>query len=152
MEITISLEAILKQKGYVKIPFALSKTNHLLIKASINKKNGVFILDTGASNSCIDFSDIDFFDLKAVDSNHLATGAGSNEMPTKLSHENEIKIGKWSIHDHTIIAMDLSHVNYALKQFKAKPVKGILGADILMAGEALIDYANSFLYLKQGLT
>jgi len=149
MKITISLEDILKQNSYVKIPFILSKTNHLLIKASINQLKGVFILDTGASNSCIDFSDIDFFNLNAVDSNHLATGAGSNQMPTKLSHQNEIKIGKWSSQNHTIIAMDLSHVNYALKQYKAKPVKGILGADILLAGEALIDYANNFLYLKK---
>ena len=36
-----------------------------------------------------------------------------------------------------------------LKNFKIKPIKGILGADILMLGDALIDYNSCFLYLKK---
>lgn len=149
MEITLNLGDLLKQKGYVKIPFKISKTNHLLVHASINNQKGLFILDTGASNSCIDFGDVDFFKLDAQASDHLATGAGSNQMETKLSHNNLIKLGKWSYANQMIIAMYLSHVNFALKSHKAKAVKGILGADILLNGEALIDYAHCFLYLKK---
>ena len=149
MEITIYLSEILKQKGYTRIPFFISKTNHIIIRATINHQKGLFILDTGASNSCIDFDDIDFFKLKAETSDHLATGAGSNQMETKLSHQNTIKLGTWLFQNQMIIAMDLSHVNQALKNYKIKPIKGILGADILMLGDALIDYKNCFLYLKK---
>jgi len=41
----------------------------------------------------------------------------------------------------------LSHVNEALKQHKAKPVHGIIGADVLMKGKAIVDYYNHCLYL-----
>jgi hypothetical protein len=43
---------------------------------------------------------------------------------------------------------DLSHVNEALIQHKSKPVHGIIGADVLLKGKAIVDYANYFLYLQ----
>ena len=46
------LQDILKKEKYKKINFKISKTQHLLVKATINGVSGDFILDTGASNSC----------------------------------------------------------------------------------------------------
>ena len=40
------------------------------------------------------------------------------------------------------------HVNLALKQYKMKPVDGIIGADVLLQGKGIIDYYNHYLYLK----
>jgi hypothetical protein len=42
---------------------------------------------------------------------------------------------------------DLSHVNEALIQHKSKPVHGIIGADVLLKGKAIVDYYNHYLYL-----
>jgi hypothetical protein len=42
----------------------------------------------------------------------------------------------------------MSHVNDALRHYKTKPVHGIIGADILLKGNAIIDYSNHYLYLK----
>jgi hypothetical protein len=42
----------------------------------------------------------------------------------------------------------MSHVNEALIQYKTKPVDGIIGADVLLKGKAIIDYCNHCLYLK----
>ena len=58
-----NLHDVLKGKGYKKIPFKVSKTQHLLIKATINGVNGNFILDTGASNSCIGFENVSYFNV-----------------------------------------------------------------------------------------
>jgi len=44
---------------------------------------------------------------------------------------------------------DLSHVNTALTQHNAKKVDGIIGADILRKGKAIIDYNKNVLYLKK---
>jgi hypothetical protein len=41
---------------------------------------------------------------------------------------------------------DLSHVNEALIQHKSKPVHGIIGADVLLKGKAIVDYANYFVF------
>ena len=59
------LQDILKKEKYKKISFKVSKTQHLLIKATVNGISGNFILDTGASNSCVGFEGIDLFNLKA---------------------------------------------------------------------------------------
>ena len=48
-----------------------------------------------------------------------------------------------------MVLFDLSHVNEALKQQDASEVQGIIGADILGAGKAIIDYNKRKLFLKK---
>lgn len=142
------LPDILKKEKYKKVRFTLSKTNHLLVTASINGVKGKFILDTGASNSCVDFLDIEPFKLTAEHSKAKAAGAGATGMFTQIAQDNVLTIGRWKYTGFSLIVFDMSHVNAALKEHKAKPVKGILGADVLMHGKAIVDYANHFVYLK----
>jgi predicted aspartyl protease len=58
------LHLVLKKENYKKVKFKITKTQHLLIKAKINGVLGNFILDTGASTSCIGFESVDLFLLK----------------------------------------------------------------------------------------
>ena len=138
----------LKNNNYKKINFKVSKTQHLLIKATINGVSGNFILDTGASNSCVGFEGVDKFGLKAGKSKTKASGAGATGMFTQLAKNNSLKIGRWKTEDLQLIIFDMAHVNEALRQHKAKPVHGIIGADILLEGKAIIDYFNHCLYLQ----
>lgn len=142
------LQIILKKENYKKINFKVSKTQHLLIKATINDVAGNFILDTGASNSCVGFEGIDKFGLKAGKSKTKASGAGATGMLTQLAKNNSLQIGRWKTEGLHLIIFDMEHVNEALQQHKAKPVDGIIGADILLDGKAIIDYYNHCLYLK----
>jgi predicted aspartyl protease len=143
-----NLHEVLKKERYKKINFKVSKTQHLLIRANINGVNGNFILDTGASNSCVGFESIEFFNLTAGKSKTKAAGAGATGMVTQLAKNNTLKIGRWKTEDFHLIIFDMTHVNQALKQYKAKPVHGIIGADVLLQGKAIIDYYNHCLYLK----
>lgn len=138
----------LKKKGYKRIKFKLSKTQHLVIKAKINGIEGRFILDTGASNSCVGFEGIEQFSLSASDSDTKAAGAGGIGMLTQASMKNKLKLGRWGHKNFAIVIFDMSHVNEALRQYKAKPVHGIIGADVLMKGKAIIDYYNHCFYLR----
>ena len=142
------LQHLLKKEKYKKINFKVSKTQHLLVKATINGILGNFILDTGASNSCVGFESIDYFNLTAGKSKTKASGAGATGMFTQLAKNNALQIGRWKTDDFHLVIFDLSHVNEALQQYKAKPVHGIIGADILLEGKAIIDYYNHCLYLK----
>jgi hypothetical protein len=138
----------LKNKGYKRINFKISKTQHLLIKGKINDIEGNFILDTGASSSCVGFDAVEHFNLSATDSETKAAGAGGIGMLTQISQQNTLKMGRWKTDELNLVIFDMSHVNEALKQFKVKPVHGIIGADILMKGKAIIDYYNHCFYLK----
>lgn len=142
-----NLHEILKKEKYKKVKFKITKTQHLLIKAQINGIKGNFILDTGASNSCVGFEHINLFNLNAEDSKTKASGAGATGMLTQVSTANKLQLGSWKNHDFDLVIFDMSHVNEALIAYKAKPVDGIIGADILLKGKAIIDYYNHYLYL-----
>lgn len=138
----------LKSKGYKKIKLKVSKTHHLVIKAKINGIEGNFILDTGASSSCVGFGDIEHFKLMAEDSLTKAAGAGAVGMDTQTSSNNTLQLGRWKTNDFSLVIFNMEHVNLALEQYNAKPVHGIIGADILMKGKGIIDYNGESFYLK----
>ena len=87
------LHHILKRENYKKIKFKVSKTQHLLIKAKINGVKGNFILDTGASSSCVGFESIELFQLEAKKSKTQASGAGANGMFTQMATGNKLQLG-----------------------------------------------------------
>ena len=120
----------------------------MVLKATINGVKGTFILDTGASNSCVGFESIELFQLKAGKSKTKASAAGATGMFTQLAKNNTLQLGRWKNSAFHLVIFDLSHVNLALQQHKAKPVQGIIGADVLLDGKAIIDYFNHCLYLK----
>jgi predicted aspartyl protease len=134
-------------KGYTKVKLHLTKTNHFEIKVTLNGVKGLFILDTGASNSCVGFEAVENFKLKAKDSEIKAAGAGATDMTTQISKKNSIKIGKWKKNKIALILFNLTHVNTALITHNSKPVDGIIGADLLKKAKAIIDYKNKDLYL-----
>ncbi len=144
----ISLPQILNKENYKKIKFKLTKTQHLHIKANINGVKGNFILDTGASNCCVCVKNVALFKLTAKKTKTKAAGAGATGMDTQIAKNNMLQLGRWKMEDLNIVIFDLSHVNQALIEHKSKPVHGIIGADILLKGKAIIDYYNHYLYLK----
>jgi len=144
-----SLKKFLKNKGYSKISLVLTETNHFEVSAKINGISGRFILDTGASNTCIGTDRIDYFNLISEASQIKAAGAGATEMETLISSKNKIEIGDWKKKKQKVVLFDLVHVNQALTNHNALPVDGIIGADILKKGNAVIDYDKKCLYLKK---
>lgn len=145
----MELKGILKRKGYIRIKLKKINTNHFELKGKLNGVKGRFILDTGASNSCVSIDLIDKFKLTATDSETKAAGAGAIGMETKIATQNWIEINKWIFKKFAIVLFDLTHVNTALTEHGADAVDGIIGADILEKGKAIIDYDAKCLYLKK---
>ncbi|MBL7473884.1 retropepsin-like aspartic protease family protein [Robertkochia sediminum] len=143
-----SLKKFLNDKEYTRIKLTRTKTNHFEMDAAINGVAGKFILDTGASSTCIGLDCIEKFKLNSEASDIRAAGAGASNMPTEISKKNEITIGNWSRKRIKIVLFDLTHVNQALINHNASPVNGIIGSDILKRGKAIIDYDKKALYLR----
>ena len=144
-----SLKKTLLKKKYVAIKLKRIVTNHLEVKGQINGVKGRFILDTGASNSCVGIDLQEYFKLEVQESEIKAAGAGAIGMETLESKKNSLLLGEWKINSFSLVLFDLSHVNSALEQHKAKSVHGIIGADILEKGKAVIDYKKKIVYLKK---
>lgn len=144
-----SLKKYLIDKKYERVPLVLTATNHFEVNASINGVTGRFILDTGASNTCVGFDRLEFFNLTSKDSKIKAAGAGATDMETRISTKNTITIGAWKKKKIKIVLFDLVHVNEALTAHKAMPVDGIIGADLLKKAKAVIDYGKHCVYLRR---
>jgi predicted aspartyl protease len=144
-----SLKKYLKKRNYIAVPLTLTATHHLEVMARINGISGRFILDTGASNSCVGLDKIEHFKLISKASEVKAAGAGATDMETQLSTKNTLKIGGWKKKKIKIILFNLEHINEALTSHDALPVDGIIGADVLEKGRAVIDYQTTTLYLKK---
>ncbi|WP_188457247.1 retropepsin-like aspartic protease [Psychroflexus planctonicus] len=143
-----SLKQFLLQKKYSLIKLTTTATEHLQLTCTINNVSGDFILDTGASNSCVDFKYADYFKLLTEDSKVRAAGAGATNMLTRSSTKNSLNIGNWTYSKFNLVLFDMTHVNQALVEHESEVIHGIIGADILNAGKAIIDYKKKRLYLK----
>ena len=144
---SITLNKFLKNEGYSSIKLIFLETKHYLIEAKVNGIDGRFILDTGASNSCICTSLEDKFKVISKESKEKASSANSEMTHTKISKSNIIQIGKWE-DKIKLITFDMSHINTAFSEKKVDPIDGIVGADVLKKSKAVIDYESNKLYLK----
>ena len=144
-----SLKKHLLKKGYTAIPLRRTNTEHFEVDANLNGVAGRFILDTGASNTCVGFEGIETFRLQSETSEIKAAGAGAVDMETLISTKNTLEVAGWKKKKLKIVLFDLSHVNQALTAHKAIAVDGIIGADVLRKGKAIIDYKKSRLFLKK---
>lgn len=144
-----SLRQFLDSKNFKRIPLKKINSNHFELTAKVNGIKGTFILDTGASNSCIGLDSVNHFKLFAKESEIKAAGAGATGMLTQIAEDYPLIIGNWSRRKVDFVVFDLTHVNEALQIAEADAVNGVIGADVLKEGRAVIDYGRNCLYLKQ---
>lgn len=144
-----TLRKFLEASRFTRIPLSKLNSNHYKLTAKINGKKGFFILDTGASSSCVGFDSIPFFNLLTEATEIKASGAGAINMDAMISKNNHLQLGSLSLQQVSLVLFDLSHVNEALSQMDEPSVDGIIGADLLKKLHAVIDYGRNCLYIKK---
>lgn len=144
---SLTKNSFLKSVGYISVKLKLLKTNHYLLKACINGVEGKFILDSGASSSCICLSLENKFKIDSKKNKIKASSATSNMEDTRLSKNNTIELGKWRS-TINLVSIDMTHINRVLSEKETESVDGIIGADVLKKSKAVIDYESNKLYLK----
>ncbi|HLU50659.1 MAG TPA: retropepsin-like aspartic protease [Flavobacteriaceae bacterium] len=143
-----TLRAFLEEKNFIRVPLQKVNSNHFKIKAKINGVSGDFILDTGASNSCLGLHIVEKFKLLAHASEVKASGAGATGMDTFTSVATKVSIGAWTAKNMEFVVFDMTHVNEALTTAGIASVDGIIGAEMLKKARAVIDYGRNCVYLK----
>ncbi|RKR82295.1 aspartyl protease [Mucilaginibacter gracilis] len=141
MRITIPLQIIeLQDDGF-----------HPLVEVVVFGKPFILVLDTGASKTAFDTNLLQQANEETIFSNsdRLSTGLGTNTMASFTTTIRDMRIGKLSIAAFEVAVLDLSAINIAYSQLNKPQVLGVLGGDILMKYEALIDYSKSVLKLKK---
>ena len=142
------MRALLTQNGFSRISLQRLASGHYSLRLKINGHPAGFILDTGASTSCMSKDGAVAFDLLAEESEMTATGAGASNLPTMEASNVTIQLAGRTIKNQSLVLLDLTHVNEALAQVGEVPVDGILGGDLLKEHRAVIDYGRNCLYIK----
>jgi len=144
----VQLRNLLETKGFQRIVLRKMTTGHYTCRAELNTKKGIFIIDTGASSSCIDFEHVGLFNLIQEKSDVIAAGAGDSNMKTALAQNNVFKLKNHKTKNISFVLFDLSHVKKAISMVDPTIIHGILGADYLKKHSAVLDYGRNCMYLK----
>ena len=130
------------------ISFLLTSSNHILIECEINYVSGIFIVDTGASNSCINYLSASKFDVEFEVSNETASSATNEINETYFSKNNKLKIGDFQKNDFDLMLFDMTFINNSLKEKGVSDVDGIIGGDILNELNVCINYKKKEISLE----
>ena len=130
------------------ISFDLTNSNHILIECKVNNIPGIFLVDTGASNSCINYLSASKFNLEFEKSNETASSATNEINEIFNSKENILKIGDFQKNDFDLVLFDMTFINNSLKEKGVSEVDGIIGGDILNKLKACINYKKKEISLE----
>lgn len=125
---------------------------HLLVEIVVFGQNFNAVLDTGASKSAFDFEIIS--GLVSPEQiihvpDHHAVGLGTTTMERYLVICTELKLGELEIFNYEVPVFDLSAIRYAYQQLDLPPVIGVIGGDILMQYQGVINYHSKQLILQK---
>ncbi|RCH56563.1 clan AA aspartic protease [Mucilaginibacter hurinus] len=123
---------------------------HPIIDVTLYGNSFKLVLDTGASKTAFDKTLLAEANADALISatDKLSTGLGTNSMESYTAIITDLYIGDLKIDEFEVAVLDLSTINIAYEQMAHPQVLGVLGGDILMKYQAIIDYGKKRLVLK----
>ncbi|PID93417.1 MAG: hypothetical protein CSA95_08050 [Bacteroidetes bacterium] len=136
----IPLEFVPLEEGY-----------HLMITARVNGKEVRMLIDTGASRTCFDRQRI--VQIPAISEEDLeglektGTGLGTNTMESAGAILNTFCIGTLCLSEYPVVVIDMQHVNASYSQLDLPPIDGVIGSELLLQHQAVINYARKHLEL-----
>ena len=125
-----------------KISLEITSSKHLVCVLKLNNKDAVFLVDTGASNSCFDILKKDKFNLQSRGIKIELTSAAEKKLGAISSNNCKLIFNPQKEIDIKLMLIDVSTINEAFREQKEKEIDGILGSDILNEIKAKIDYEN----------
>ena len=130
------------------INFKLTRSNHIQIECEVNCVTGKFLIDTGASNSCINYLSSTKFNVEFKKSDETASSATNEINDIFSSKKNILKIGDFQKNNFDLVLFDMTFINNSLKEKGVSEVDGIIGGDILNELNACINYRKKEISLE----
>lgn len=139
----------------VKIPLKFLNIEgdgyHLQAKIRINGKSALVIVDTGASRTVFDKTEISKYLRSETICVHdrLSTGLGTSSMESQCVVIGNLSLGTIKLENFDAVILDLKHVNETYAAIGIAPIVGVLGSDVLVAMNAVLDFKRKTLTLQQ---
>ncbi len=144
----MTLAEFLEQNGYTRVPLSKSGIGHFHTDGALNGRSLSVLVDTGAGGTVFSLDIARELGLRLSKLEMRGGGAGAAELDVYGIREARFRLGRIMPKIAALLAMDLTHVNQAASLRRSGPIDAVLGADVLEAHSAVIDYGSSSLYLK----
>lgn len=119
--------------------------SHLLIDGRINGAAICLVVDTGASRTVFDHAFlaglIDEEDM--VEAEEKSAGLGVNDMQSFIGQVKELRFGRLKLKDIAVVGIDLENIRDSYEMLGLPEIHGVLGGDILLEYQAVIDYGKA---------
>lgn len=144
----MSLAEFLTQNGYTRVPLSRSGIGHFHTEGKLNGRALSVLVDTGAGGTVFSLDIARELGLRLTKLEMRGGGAGAAELDVYGIREAHFRLANITPKLGALLAMDLTHANQAAALRRSGPIDAVLGADVLEAHSAVIDYGSSSLYLK----
>ena len=137
----------------IVVPFELISIDgdgyHLLVDAALNGRPARMLVDTGASRTVFDRERIQQFipDGVFLPAEKTSTGLGTDSMEGHTTTVETFQVGDLVLESVEVVVLDLAHVNSSYGLIGLDAIDGVLGSDMLVKHNAVIDYGKKELVL-----
>ncbi len=132
----------------IEIPIQIieleSDNYHILIEGNFHDGTpACWIIDTGASKTVLDSNLNQFYENVEPDNEEDYQSAGINQgmLDTSVGKMHFLRFGEFKIVSQKVALIDLNHVNEIYEKYTSFKIAGLLGGDILMHYQCVIDYS-----------
>jgi len=139
----------------IEIPLLLIELErenyHILIEGYFKDDSPAYwIIDTGASKSVLDINLKDHYEIIESDNEDDYQSAGINQgmLETSVGKMAYLRFGNLEITNHKLALIDLNHVNEIYTKYTTYSISGLLGGDILMQYQSVIDYSRKIIQFQ----
>ena len=150
MERNVNISEFLEDKGYASVELRPTPVGHLELDAVVNGNPVRMLVDTGAGVTVIDRAAAQRWAITAEQTEQRAWAGCVGDIGTIDNATVEaLTLADLELRDVDVKIMDLSQINAGLEKNNAQPIDGIVGSDLMVGREAVIEYATNRLHLKR---
>src|SRR5581483_3707162 len=140
----------LADSRFEALPLTRTRQNHMLVRAFINDKPALLIVDTGSPGTVIASKRCSYFGVGKIPRNSdLPARVQVNGSYNRLVMARSLRLGGLNVSDVPAVAVDLSGARKTARALHEVEADGILGADVLFATRAVLDCQKQLLVLDQ---
>ncbi len=142
---TDKIEQSLSGNGLVVVP--LKKDGSFMISALVNDCPALFILDTGAEFTILDWNQLAQLKLKQRQTVGEAADLARQKQELQFTQVSSLKLGAFELKNLRVGVVSLKRTNADRALHGLDPIQGLLGFEVLHQGCALIDCPGEKLFL-----
>jgi predicted aspartyl protease len=145
----LELAGFFTSQGCLAVKLVRSQSGLLEAPARVGGFPATMVLDTGAGRTCLDRAAVQRLALPTRRTDRHAVGLGVSNEAIAYVTLDQFWIGPCCLPTVEAMMIDFSHVHAARSELGDQPFDGILGADVLSARSAKLDYGSLTLYLQE---